>query len=83
MSEEEAAEKAVPVNRQGSEEDMERMAEVVKDTVVKLFEDDENPPVNVDNDKWYYRDPQGVVQGTHTRQRSVKKKKKEKNRTVH
>ncbi|KAL0277347.1 UNVERIFIED_CONTAM: hypothetical protein PYX00_004675 [Menopon gallinae] len=63
MPEEEAAERGVPVNRQGSEEDMERMAEVVKDTVVKLFEDDENPPVNVDNDKWYYRDPQGVVQG--------------------
>lgn len=51
------------VNRQGSEEDMERMAEVVKDTVVKLFEDEEKPLVDIESDKWYYRDPQGVVQG--------------------
>ena len=51
------------VNRQGSEEDMEGMAEVVKDTVVKLFEDEEKFPVNVENTKWYYRDPQGNVQG--------------------
>ncbi|KAK6618626.1 hypothetical protein RUM43_013017 [Polyplax serrata] len=47
------------VNRQGSEEDMERMAEVVKDTVVKLFEDEEKPLVDIESDKWYYRDPQG------------------------
>lgn len=57
------AEQEMSVNRQGSEDDMERMSEVVKDTVVKLFEDEEKPPVNVNSDKWYYRDPQGVVQG--------------------
>lgn len=59
----EERDRGAPVNRQGSEEDMERMAEVVKDTVGKLFEDDEKP--QADNDKWYYRDPQGIVQGVY------------------
>lgn len=58
---EEERDRGAPVNRQGSEEDMERMAEVVKDTVVKLFEDEEKP--QIDSDRWFYRDPQGVVQG--------------------
>ncbi|XP_049843481.1 GRB10-interacting GYF protein 2 isoform X3 [Schistocerca gregaria] len=52
------------------DEEMERMREVADDLVAKLMEDEDHrtgvpPPTSVPpgSDKWYYRDPQGDVQG--------------------
>ncbi|XP_067006202.2 GRB10-interacting GYF protein 2 isoform X1 [Anabrus simplex] len=65
-----------PVGRQKSEDDMERMQEVADDLVAKLMDDEEGhdktmPSVDgltgvasqQTSDKWFYRDPQGEVQG--------------------
>ncbi|KAK7869595.1 hypothetical protein R5R35_003385 [Gryllus longicercus] len=65
-----------PVGRQKSEDDMERMQEVADDLVAKLIYDEEGQDkttsripsmgtssVRQASDKWFYRDPQGEVQG--------------------
>lgn len=53
------------VGRQKSEDDMEHMQEVADDLVAKLMDDEEGQDKLMASaaDKWYYRDPQGEVQG--------------------
>ena len=46
--------------RHKSEDEMQHMQEVADDLVAKLMEDEDKPPAA---EKWYYRDPQGEVQG--------------------
>lgn len=47
--------------RQKSEDDLEHMQEVADNLVAKLMEDEERSTTH--SDRWYYRDPQGEVQG--------------------
>lgn len=58
------------VGRQKSEDDMEHMQEVADDLVAKLMDDEEAQEKLITSlqqtssiEKWYYRDPQGEVQG--------------------
>lgn len=53
------------VGRQKSEDDMEHMQEVADDLVAKLMDDEEGQDKLMASaaEKWYYRDPQGEVQG--------------------
>ena len=53
------------VGRQKSEDDMEHMQEVADDLVAKLMDDEEGQDKMMASaaEKWYYRDPQGEVQG--------------------
>ncbi|PNF41151.1 hypothetical protein B7P43_G03863 [Cryptotermes secundus] len=60
----------VTVGRQKSEDDMEHMQEVADDLVAKLMDDEEGHEKLITSlqqtsvaEKWYYRDPQGEVQG--------------------
>jgi hypothetical protein len=60
----------VTVGRQKSEDDMEHMQEVADDLVAKLMDDEEGQEKLITSlqqtsvaEKWYYRDPQGEVQG--------------------
>jgi hypothetical protein len=61
---------AVTVGRQKSEDDLEHMQEVADDLVAKLMDEEEGQEKLVTSlqqspgaEKWYYRDPQGEVQG--------------------
>ena len=53
------------VGRQKSEDDMEHMQEVADNLVAKLMDDEEGQDKLLASgvEKWYYRDPQGEVQG--------------------
>lgn len=60
----------VTVGRQKSEDDLEHMQEVADDLVAKLMDEEEGQEKLVTSlqqspvaEKWYYRDPQGEVQG--------------------
>lgn len=62
--------RTLAVGRQKSEDDMEHMQEVADDLVAKLMDDEEGHEKLITSlqettsaEKWYYRDPQGEVQG--------------------